>query len=641
MTQAPEVAQGSRSYDLTVDVYSFGILLWELCSATKPFYGYSTNKHMQRVVVRGERPTMDVLHTQHWPLALQTLMKHCWSTSPLQRPCFSQIVAILERTRTYCGSTNHNKNNKKNNNNNNEDTSSTTITAGGGGGGGNTNFTQDHYQWARDSSPEEINLLLGLQQPRRRSSAQQLRDQQLLQLQKNKYSKSSGNMYDSDGGEDDDDDRCSGNTSFMGWRGRHRRQRRRRSHRRGLSLPRWFALSWTSSSSPPPRPSRNHHPLDDPNTVDEADDDRMVIDDDDATYKRGRRRRQVPQHHQIESLCSQSTMDSGAGSSGLTKKKKKTKAHHQQQQQQQRGRATTRDDDGGGRRSKSLGDNTTNSSIGGGFSLSSWRPRNFWRRKHNNNRNNNNNNNNRPREIMVATAAAASTTAAPMPMTQAATVPSIPMVVSGSAVQILPESTRPPSPQNEPTYQGADRRINDENEQGILSVPTTICYVRDDTSYDFAPTITSSGGITFGSTGVNNNDRNGYEDDDDSFQSACMGSDQEWEVNHSWSIITLVFSVFGWLRYKTIVPVTAAADTNTVPFATNARDEQQQHPQYQLPWWTWTTNLVAEALLLVVAAIILAILIAVLNSTGIAATLTGGKQDGVLQLLQATFTCGT
>ena len=75
---APEIAKDCP-YDKSVDVYSFGILLWEMCAAEKPFYGYSSGKHMQLVVIGGERPKMDSQHTSNWPMNLQWLMKRCWS----------------------------------------------------------------------------------------------------------------------------------------------------------------------------------------------------------------------------------------------------------------------------------------------------------------------------------------------------------------------------------------------------------------------------------------------------------------------------------------------------------------------------------------------------------------------------------
>ena len=92
---APEVAR-DLPYDQSVDVYSFGILLWELCSAEKPFFGYSSGKHMQQVVNGGERPKMDTSHTAHWPMNLQWLMTRCWSTTAAARPKFNVVVEILE-----------------------------------------------------------------------------------------------------------------------------------------------------------------------------------------------------------------------------------------------------------------------------------------------------------------------------------------------------------------------------------------------------------------------------------------------------------------------------------------------------------------------------------------------------------------
>ena len=41
---APEVAKG-WAYDKTVDVYSFGILLWEICALERPFSQYTKEEH--------------------------------------------------------------------------------------------------------------------------------------------------------------------------------------------------------------------------------------------------------------------------------------------------------------------------------------------------------------------------------------------------------------------------------------------------------------------------------------------------------------------------------------------------------------------------------------------------------------------
>ena len=79
-----------------MDVYSFGILLHELITGDKPFFGFSSGKHMQQVVLGGERPKMDAHTTGHWPANLKCLMKHCWSPFPALRPSFTDIKVVLQ-----------------------------------------------------------------------------------------------------------------------------------------------------------------------------------------------------------------------------------------------------------------------------------------------------------------------------------------------------------------------------------------------------------------------------------------------------------------------------------------------------------------------------------------------------------------
>lgn len=92
---APEVAK-SLPYNQSVDIYSFGILLWEMCAMEKPFYGFSANKHMQQVVLGGDRPKLDTLHTQWWPVKLHWVLRKCWSEDPAQRPSFAVIKETLQ-----------------------------------------------------------------------------------------------------------------------------------------------------------------------------------------------------------------------------------------------------------------------------------------------------------------------------------------------------------------------------------------------------------------------------------------------------------------------------------------------------------------------------------------------------------------
>lgn len=92
---SPEVAK-EQAYNASVDAYSFGIMLHELLSAEKPFFGYSSGKHMSLVVMGGERPKMESRHTACWPMSLQFIMKRCWSSFPGSRPDFTVIKQTLQ-----------------------------------------------------------------------------------------------------------------------------------------------------------------------------------------------------------------------------------------------------------------------------------------------------------------------------------------------------------------------------------------------------------------------------------------------------------------------------------------------------------------------------------------------------------------
>lgn len=93
---APEVAK-ARPYNLSVDSYSFGILLWEMLALEKPFKGYNELRHMQEVVEGGVRPMIDRYNEHsHWPAEVQDLIETCWDADWHERPTFVDIVNVLE-----------------------------------------------------------------------------------------------------------------------------------------------------------------------------------------------------------------------------------------------------------------------------------------------------------------------------------------------------------------------------------------------------------------------------------------------------------------------------------------------------------------------------------------------------------------
>jgi serine/threonine protein kinase len=88
---APEVVLG-RSYHHSVDVYSFGILIWQVASGKVPFRDMGKKTYFDRVVVGGQRPRIDT----RWPLAFAHLLRQCWHEDKHARPSFVTIVHELE-----------------------------------------------------------------------------------------------------------------------------------------------------------------------------------------------------------------------------------------------------------------------------------------------------------------------------------------------------------------------------------------------------------------------------------------------------------------------------------------------------------------------------------------------------------------
>mmetsp|Transcript_8252 Transcript_8252/g.12215 ORF Transcript_8252/g.12215 Transcript_8252/m.12215 type:complete len:431 (+) Transcript_8252:101-1393(+) len=87
---APEVAL-CQPYNLKADVYSFSIVLWEICSLKEPFPLYDVRDHMHWVVKQGIRPKVH----NSWPISVRDLMKECWSVDIKSRPSFDRIARVV------------------------------------------------------------------------------------------------------------------------------------------------------------------------------------------------------------------------------------------------------------------------------------------------------------------------------------------------------------------------------------------------------------------------------------------------------------------------------------------------------------------------------------------------------------------
>ena len=88
---APEVNIG-ENYGLSADIYSYGILLWELCTLIIPFDGMTTVDHSKYVVHGGARPKIDKVQGSQ---DLRYLIQACWHADVKKRPSSTGVRNAL------------------------------------------------------------------------------------------------------------------------------------------------------------------------------------------------------------------------------------------------------------------------------------------------------------------------------------------------------------------------------------------------------------------------------------------------------------------------------------------------------------------------------------------------------------------
>lgn len=95
---APEVAK-SEPYHLTADIYSYGILLWEVLSFEKAYWDLSLDEHKSLAIEGDERPKL----SRHWSVLISDLLQACWIPDASQRPAAKQVhKSLSQELDNYC-----------------------------------------------------------------------------------------------------------------------------------------------------------------------------------------------------------------------------------------------------------------------------------------------------------------------------------------------------------------------------------------------------------------------------------------------------------------------------------------------------------------------------------------------------------
>jgi len=89
---APEILRGEK-YDESADVYSFGMILWELMSGEIPYCNMPISDIIATVGYDGKQINLPTKGNQ----VILAIMKSCLELDKNSRPTFKQIVGQLQQ----------------------------------------------------------------------------------------------------------------------------------------------------------------------------------------------------------------------------------------------------------------------------------------------------------------------------------------------------------------------------------------------------------------------------------------------------------------------------------------------------------------------------------------------------------------
>ncbi|GJJ69252.1 hypothetical protein EMPS_01598 [Entomortierella parvispora] len=92
---APERFRNPRHFDAKCDIYSLGVLLWELTTGHSAFGKVPQDVHLAVAIMNGKRE----VSIEGTPAAYKALYERCWDSNPEKRPSTEEILSTLAAVR--------------------------------------------------------------------------------------------------------------------------------------------------------------------------------------------------------------------------------------------------------------------------------------------------------------------------------------------------------------------------------------------------------------------------------------------------------------------------------------------------------------------------------------------------------------
>ncbi|MCD7464106.1 Integrin-linked protein kinase 1 [Datura stramonium] len=96
---APEIYK-DEIFDRNVDIYSFGLVLYEMMEGTPPFSTKSPQEAARLMCLEGQRPAFK--SKSKYPPELRELIEECWDPEAFVRPTFSEVIVRMNKIFANC-----------------------------------------------------------------------------------------------------------------------------------------------------------------------------------------------------------------------------------------------------------------------------------------------------------------------------------------------------------------------------------------------------------------------------------------------------------------------------------------------------------------------------------------------------------